>query len=85
MIRIIWSKKAFNELNNLPQLIAKRIVKKVNKLLSEDSSLDIKRLVGVQFYRLRVGDYRVIFDLQKNEGKIVILKVCHRKNIYKEI
>ena len=43
---------------------------------------DIKKLVGQPLYRLRVGDYRVIFDVQKEKLIILILTVGHRSKIY---
>jgi mRNA interferase RelE/StbE len=37
------------------------------------------------FYKLRVGDYRVIAEINKNEIKILVLLIGHRKNIYGKI
>jgi mRNA interferase RelE/StbE len=79
-MNIFWTKKALEELDSLPTLIAKRIVEKVERLARKED-IDIKRLTGLPYYRLRVGDYRVIFDLEKE--KITILCVKHRKNVYK--
>ena len=56
-------------------------MKKFTPKLSENPfSKDIKRLKGSNDFRLRVGDYRVIFSIEKET--IQILKVGHRKNIY---
>jgi len=43
----------------------------------------VKKIVGDDGYRLRVGDYRVILDIDQGKLIILILKVGHRKNIYK--
>ena len=48
------------------------------------SSLDIKKLRGYPYHRLRVGDYRVIFQIDKGKLLILILEVGHRKKIYKK-
>jgi len=77
---INWTRGALEELNKLESSIARRIVKKVDELSENPFSKDIKRLKGSDDFRLRVGDYRIIFDI--NETKILILKVGHRKNIY---
>jgi len=45
------------------------------------SSKEIKRLKGQEYFRLRAGDYRIIFLFEKQIIKI--LKIGHRKNIYK--
>jgi len=43
----------------------------------------VTRLVGSHYYKLRVGDYRVILDLKKDKLIILVIEVGHRKNIYK--
>ncbi len=43
----------------------------------------VKKLSGNKYFRLRVGEYRVIVDIQDNEFRIFIIEMAHRKNIYK--
>ncbi|MBE0525035.1 MAG: type II toxin-antitoxin system RelE/ParE family toxin [Methanosarcinales archaeon] len=81
--QIIWSESAANELKKLDRLVAKRIFKKVSKL-SENPYHNVTKLVNAPYYRLRVGDYRIIFEIQNEILKILILKVGHRKSIYKD-
>ncbi len=78
MFRIEWTKKSLDELDKLEQTITRRIIKKVDELINKP--LDIKKLKGEKAYRLRVGDYRVIFDIRGDA--IFILKVGHRRSIY---
>jgi mRNA interferase RelE/StbE len=80
MYEVIWDKKAYEQLEKLDFMIARRIVKKVQELTENPLSKDIKRLKGLNYFRMRVGDYRIIFEI--NENKIIILKVAHRKNVY---
>ena len=80
MFKISWGEKAYNELEKLEPIIARRIVKKVKQLENDPYSMNIKKLKGQEGFRLRIGDYRVIFYIEKND--IFILKVGHRKNIY---
>jgi len=80
MFKIIWDEKAYEGLNKLENSISRRITKKVYELSENPFSKDIKRLKGRNDFRLRVGDYRVIFSIEENN--IQILKVGHRKNIY---
>jgi len=44
-----------------------------------------ERLTGRHEYKLRVGNYRVIADVDETKNKIFVLVIGHRKNIYKEI
>ena len=78
--KIIWDKKAQDELDKLENIIACRIILKVRDLSEDPFSKDIKRLKGKTSFRLRVGDYRIIFDIIRDT--IIILRVGHRKNIY---
>jgi mRNA interferase RelE/StbE len=77
---IIYEKRALLELRKLDKLLAKRIIKKLKELENDPFSKDIKRLKGQSSFRLRIGDYRVLFELLEKEIKI--LKIAHRKNIY---
>ena len=80
MFKIDWIERSVEELDKLEQSISRRIIKKVGELIENPYSRDIKRLKGVDAFRLRVGDYRVIFEIE--DDTIRILKVGHRKNIY---
>ena len=80
MYNLEWKENALRELEKLESSLARRILKKVDELSDNPFSKDIKRLKGCNDFRLRIGDYRVIFVIEKN--RIQILKVGHRKNIY---
>ena len=77
---IEWKEHALDNIKKLENSIARRIVKKVEELAEDPFSKDIKRLKGSNDFRLRIGDYRVIFSIEKE--LIMVLKVGHRKNIY---
>ncbi|MFA4957894.1 MAG: type II toxin-antitoxin system RelE/ParE family toxin [Candidatus Methanoperedens sp.] len=83
--QIIWSEPAAKELKKLDRSIAKRIFKKVTQLGENPLIFDVTKIVGEPYYRLRVGDYRVIFDIQNDKLRIIILKAGHRKNIYNRL
>ena len=80
MYNIEWKEHTVKNIENLESSIAKRILKKVEELAENPFSKDIKKLKGSNDFRLRVGDYRIIFSIEKKT--IQILKVGHRKNIY---
>ncbi|MEK6934728.1 MAG: type II toxin-antitoxin system RelE/ParE family toxin [Nanoarchaeota archaeon] len=80
MFVIEWKEEAIRELEKLERNIALRIYRKVEELKNNPFSMNIKRLKGVNAFRLRIGDYRAIFEVEKDT--ISILKVGHRRNIY---
>ena len=79
---IKFEKRAFQELNKLDEFIARRIFKDIKSLQDGFKSKDVKRLKGRDTYRLRVVNYRVLMEIDKN--LIKIFKIGHRKNIYKK-
>ena len=83
MFEIQFSNKALKELQNLPRPISKRIFEKIFLLKENPFKQNIKKLSGQPYFRLRIGDYRVIFAIWKKEFRILIIKIAHRKKIYK--
>ncbi len=78
---IIWSESAARQLRKLERSVARRIFEKVGEL-REDPLRLIQKLVNSPYYRLRVGDYRVVLDIQRNVLRILVLKVGHRESVY---
>ena len=84
MYKIIFSKKAFNFFKKLDKQIQERIAKKIEEL-KENPHLGIP-LVGnlAGLWKLRTGDYRVVYQIKNNEMVLLLLDIGHRKNIYEE-
>ena len=80
--KIIWSPKSKEGLYDLEKDIQRRIIKKVEELKLAPYHF-IERLTGTVSWKLRIGDYRTLIDMDEKKKEIRILKVGHRKNIYK--
>ncbi len=85
MYELIYSPSSLKELEKLDLEMKIRIVNALERLRIKPESCDIKKLVGTDIYRLRVGNYRIIFDIEKDKILIVIIKIGHRKNITKKV
>ncbi|PJC44586.1 plasmid stabilization protein [Candidatus Pacearchaeota archaeon CG_4_9_14_0_2_um_filter_39_13] len=83
MYNIHWEEKALHELEKLDSKVSSRIFKKVESLKEGLHLSDIKRLKNSDYFRLRVGDYRIIFSFEDNT--ITVWKVGHRNHIYDRI
>ncbi|MBS3142221.1 type II toxin-antitoxin system RelE/ParE family toxin [Candidatus Woesearchaeota archaeon] len=83
MYEILYSPAALKQLEKLERSIRERILIALERLRIRPESCDIKKLVGMPGYRFRVGDYRVLFDMEKEKLIILVLKIGHRKDIYK--
>jgi mRNA interferase RelE/StbE len=81
---IIFSDKALLQLKKLEHGIQERIIKSLERIRIRPEAY-ITKLVGDPGYRLRVGDYRVIMDIDKEKLHILIIKIGHRRNIYQKI
>ncbi len=80
--QITWSPKSKNDLKKLEPQLAKRIIRKVTELNLAPYHF-IEKMTDVNCWRMRVGDYRVLLDIDEKKKDIQILKVGHRKKIYK--
>lgn len=85
MFEIQWTNKALKNMKRFPRLIVKQIYDNITLLkeIPYPPSLDVKKLAGQPFSRLRVGNYRVIFQIIKDKLVILIINVEHRKKVYK--
>ncbi len=79
--QIEFKPRAIKDLKALPAPEGRRIVAKI-EALGNDLAGDVKNLTNfTEEYRLRVGNYRVLFEVEGE--KVVIYRVLHRKDAYK--
>ena len=78
---VIFSDKALRQLKKLEKQIQERIIAVLERIRVRPETY-VTKLVGDPGYKLRVGDYRIIMDIDNKILKILSLKVGHRKNIY---
>ena len=83
MYEIIFSDKAKKQVFKLEKNIQKRIITALERIRIRPGSY-IAKLVGDPGYKLKVGDYRVIMDINNNL-LILVIMVGHRKKIYKRL
>ena len=84
MYNIIFDEEAIKFLEKLPKQIAHRIFNKIQETKVNPYHYFTK-LENRQEYKLRVGDFRIIADINNKEITIYIIKIGHRKNIYKHL
>ena len=79
---IVFSDAALKQLKKLEKSTQERIISTLERIRIRPQS-HVTKLVGDSGYRLRVGDYRVILDIDEGVLVVLVLKVGHRKKIYK--
>ena len=80
--KIFFYKKAVSEIEKLDKPTKERIKKEIKEL--QKNSEKGQHLHYCDFWSLRIGDYRAIYEIKKQEQKIVILYVGHRKHVYED-
>ena len=72
------------EIQKLPRPLITKIVSAVDNLSSNPFPQGVRKLVGTEnTYRIRIGDYRVLYNLIEQKVIIEIIRVGHRKDVYK--
>jgi mRNA interferase RelE/StbE len=79
---VLLHPKAARSLKKLQASLKIRIVGSLKELENNPEKGD--QLKPSQFWRLRVGDYRVIYEINRETNRIIVLHVGHRKNVYDE-
>ena len=84
MYTIFFSDSALRQLKKLEREIQERLTKALERIRIRPEAY-VQKLVGDPGYKLRVGDYRMIMDIDQSKLHILVIKVGHRKNVYDRI
>lgn len=78
-------KGALKQIKKLPSEVQERIQLKIDDLATEPRPNGVKKLKGKEnTYRIRVGDYRVIYDIFDDLLVVSVVEVGHRSQVYKD-
>jgi len=81
--RVFILRRAQKEMNDLPAHVARRIAEEIRALSREPRPPGSMKLAGRGGWRIRSGDYRVVFDIDDKVQTVTVLHVGHRKDVYK--
>ncbi|MSR64763.1 MAG: type II toxin-antitoxin system RelE/ParE family toxin [Verrucomicrobiae bacterium] len=79
----IWTHTFCRDFDRFPPHIQQTIQDKIDEMGARLESFPHHRLRGANEYRLRVGDHRMLHDFDAPDGKIYLLYVGHRREVYK--
>jgi len=84
--KVIFKPSVEKDLRSLPQEVVKRILKRIEALKNDPIPRQSVKLSGAeQLWRIRVGEYRVIFGIDKAYLQVVVHHVRHRREVYRHI
>ena len=83
--KLIFTKEAQKELLRLPKKMAVLVRQKLEQLTIDPyaSNTNVKKLQNRWGYRLRIGDWRVIYEIQNDELTILVLKIAQHGEVYR--
>lgn len=83
--KIVLVKSAVKELGNLPTKLHERIIEHLRQLEENPHLFGAEKLTAYEAYKLRVGSYRIVYQIDDNAKEVKVLMVEDRKQIYKRL
>ncbi len=81
--RLIFRKSVAKDLRHIPNQDLRRLLGAIESLSEEPRPAGSEKLSGQERYRVRQGDYRIIYEIKDDEVTVVVVKVGHRKDVYR--
>jgi mRNA interferase RelE/StbE len=81
---VVFTRRALRDLSALPQNDRARLAKRIDGLANDPRPHGAKKLEDLEgLYRLRVGDYRVLYTIEDQVVTVTVVRVGHRRDIYR--
>ena len=81
--KVFFKKSVEKDFGRFPKKDLKKIINRIGGLAEDPRPPGCEKLTGEDRYRLRQGSYRIVYSIQDNELTVWVVKVGHRKDIYR--
>ena len=81
--RLFFRRSVEKDFSSIPKRDIKRILNRIKSLEENPRPPGCEKLTGQERYRLRQGRYRIVYSIQDNELTVWVVKIGHRKDIYR--
>jgi mRNA interferase RelE/StbE len=81
--KLFFKKSVQKDFDSIPKKDLKRILSRIESLSEDPRPKGCEKLTGQERYRLRQGRYRILYSIQDDELTVWVVKVGHRKDIYR--
>jgi mRNA interferase RelE/StbE len=81
--KLFFKKSVHKDFDSIPKKDLKRILSRIESLSEDPRPKGCEKLTGQEKYRLRQGRYRIVYSIQDDELTVWVVKVAHRKHIYR--
>ena len=80
---IFIERSAQQSLSKIPRLYQDRLVEAIHKLRRNPRPVGVQKLIGRNAWRIRVGNYRVIYEIDDDQSKVLVVVTGHRRDVYR--
>jgi len=81
--KITVRKSAVKELENIPGKELQKVIKRIQSLAQNPRPFGSQKLSEREFFRVRQGDYRIVYSIRDKDFVVNIVKIGHRREIYR--
>jgi mRNA interferase RelE/StbE len=81
--RIVFKQSVAKDLRPIPKKDVQRILKRINGLADDPRPVGVEKLGGDEKYRIRQGNYRILYVIEDDIITVTIVKVGHRRDVYR--
>ena len=81
--KLFFKKSVQKDFDTIPKKDLRRILNRIEALKTDPRPPGCEKLTGQERYRLRQGQYRIVYSIQDDELTVWVVKVGHRKDIYR--
>ncbi len=83
--RVEVQRSAERDLNRLSAELFERVTTEISALAEDPHPPGAQKLVGLEGYRIRVGDYRILYELDDTTRVVFVTRVRHRRDVYRRL
>ncbi|HFE67589.1 MAG TPA: type II toxin-antitoxin system RelE/ParE family toxin [Chloroflexi bacterium] len=80
--KVVFKQSVAKDLRPIPNKDVQRILKRINQLAHDPRPPESKKLTGAEKYRLRQGNYRILYTIEDDIVTVTIVKIGHRRDVY---
>ena len=80
---VIFKQSVAKDLRQIPKKNVARILKRIDALRTQPRPPGVERLSGQEKYRIRQGVYRILYEIRNNKLIVVVVKIGHRRDVYR--
>ena len=80
---VIFKQSVAKDLRQIPKKDVARILKRIEALRAEPRPPGVEKLSGQEKYRIRQGVYRILYEIKNKELIVVVVKIGHRRDVYR--